>query len=116
MPNLEALRLGVNLQNVVFSMLVKMESRITLLETSSDKRMFTINRRICEELLPVIWMTIDKSGYEFPSEFKKAVDDLEERFEEVSSKLTKRFKEDEETVIDGTNTSEWRLKIANEID
>ena len=97
MSDLETLKMGVNIQNVVVSLLVMLEKRVDDLEESRDKKAFVINRRICEELMPAIWMTIDRSGYNFPSEFSEAIGKVEERFYKISDKLTERFSKGEET-------------------
>ena len=97
MSDLETLKMGVNIQNVVVSLLEMFEKRVDALEESRDKKAFVINRRICEELMPVIWVTIDRSGYNFPSEFNEAIRKVEDRFDEISDKLTERFNKDEET-------------------
>ena len=73
------------------------EKRVDALEESRDKKEFVINRRICEELMPAIWVTIDRSGYNFPSEFNEAIRKVEDRFDDISDKLTERFSKGEET-------------------
>lgn len=97
MSDLETLKMGVNIQNVVVSLLEMFEKRVDALEESRDKKAFVINRRICEELMPAIWVTIDRSGYNFPSEFGEAIGKVEDRFDEISDKLTERFSKGEET-------------------
>ena len=97
MCDLETLKMGVNIQNVVVSLLEMFEKRVDALEESHDKKEFVINRRICEELMPVIWVTIDRSGYNFPSEFSEAIRKVEDRFDDISDKLTERFSKGEET-------------------
>ena len=97
MSDLETLKMGVNIQNVVVSLLEMFEKRVDALEESRDKKEFVINRRICEELMPAIWVTIDRSGYNFPSEFNEAIRKVEDRFDDISDKLTERFSKGEET-------------------
>ena len=97
MSVLETLKMGVNIQNVVVSLLEMFEKRVDALEESRDKKEFVINRRICEELMPAIWVTIDRSGYNFPSEFSEAIRKVEDRFDDISDKLTERFSKGEET-------------------
>ena len=97
MSDLETLKMGVNIQNVVVSLLEMFEKRVDALEESRDKKAFVINRRICEELMPAIWVTIDRSGYNFPSEFSEAIRKVEDRFDEISDKLTERFNKGENT-------------------
>ena len=100
MSDLETLKMGVNIQNVVVSLLEMFEKRVDALEESRDKKEFVINRRICEELMPAIWVTIDRSGYNFPSEFNEAIRKVEDRFDDISDKLTERFSKGEETEME----------------
>ena len=97
MSDLETLKMGVNIQNVVVSLLEMLEKRVDDLEESRDKKEFVINRRICEELMSAIWVTIDRSRYNFPSEFSDAIRKVEDRFDEISDKLFERFRKGEET-------------------
>ena len=47
--------------------------------------------------MPAIWVTIDRSVYNFPSEFGEAIRKVEDRFDDISDKLTERFSKGEET-------------------